>query len=212
MSILRIGGACAALTFALLGSTAGATPIPIEITGHLGGNIFRYTMTGPGFEYSISTAEGPYVVGLCEKAPCDVLASYPAGVPSVQFANTATFNGVFAPQTGGEILISFPVAGGALQGNLFTATVPISLTAQITGFRGEVASTSRGEVLFSAVVRGSGNATIFGRIFDDGFTVVQGADFTIPGTVEQVPEPVTLTLVGAGLSALALLRKRVTHS
>lgn len=213
MKALGAGNACAALLFVFMGSTAHGTPIPIDITGHLEGNVYRYSMIGPGFEYRISTAEGPLIVGLCQTTPCSIEASYSAGVPSVQFANTATLHGLHAPQTGGEIRLSFPLAAGAAApGQTFSSTVPISLFAQITGFQGEVASTNRGEALFIVNVRGAGNATVFGRTFADGSTVVQGADFTIEGTADQVPEPATFALVGAGLVSLAVfLRRRAVH-
>ncbi len=209
MRVLHAAGASAALLFAFLGRTASATPIPIEITGDFNSNFYHFTIIGPGFEYRISTGEGPFSIGACTTTPCNIEASYSAGVPSVQFANSATLNGTFAPQTGGEIRVSFPLGAGAAPGNRFSTTVPFSLVAQITGFAGEFESMNRGEPLFALTLGGAGDALAFGRTLPDGSTVVDGADFRISGTAEQVPEPVTVGLVGAGLIALALVRKRV---
>jgi hypothetical protein len=197
------------VAFAFLTATAKATPIPIEITGEISHTRYNFNMTGPGFEYSVSTNEGPYAVGICGTTPCDISQTYSAGEPSVRFGERVALIGQLAPEAGGLIRILFPLLEGAAAGEgLFSTTVPMALLAEITAYTGTQSAGDRGQPLFTVVVHGSGEGTALGRTFTDGETVVQGLNFTITGTAEEVPEPATVVLVVVGLGALALLRCR----
>ncbi len=202
MSRIRFGGVCALLI--ALASTAGATTIPVSIQGFIEANVYRSNVEGNDFVYRVSTAEGPLVIAVCTGLPCSVEQRYSGGEPSVQFGEHASWKGLTASEATGSILLAFLLnAVPALDQGRFTANSPVSLSGNIVARGGPPAF----DELFRFTFRGKGPGTVSGTSANE--TVVQGAQFTVPGDVDvnAVPEPATLLLVGSAIGAVVLRRR-----
>jgi len=182
----------------------------------LNANDMDFMLSGPSFFIHSGFINGPDPIVVCAPGPtCTIpLQDIPAN----------NFQPLFSGGTVGGVTADTLVGSLTFSSFSFTAEPdvdnngPVTVTGDITGCVDAIGTcnTDVGSQVFHLQISGSGTGTASGVLLTDGTDVIHGVEYTISGTADTVPEPLSVLLLSSGLIGFAAIRRwhllrRVNH-
>jgi hypothetical protein len=210
-SVFSLVVLCFLLTNSL---TASADSVSVTGTGDLGNDNISVSVTAGTFSAFSVTPGGPSAVGNFALAGVPMTLSWSAvpffgpGSTEVNVGNQSTdiLDGVIF------FTASFTIPASALATGTFTT--PVDASGGFQAFQdltlGQPGNITPGPLMATLDFTAVGTATFQLEDLGEGVYIIRSADsvFKGKGTLQIVPEPTSLFLVGTGLAALAVIVRR----
>jgi PEP-CTERM motif len=197
---------------------ADGTPVS-GTAGDFGASSYSFGFSGPGLTLFSTTADAPnQLAPICDpNSICNVTVTLPTCVtlgfpiPDCPQDTNANLNGVSADVLVGSLTFS----GLALMPNTADGTyfilndIPVIFQGSVTGYDllncPDICALSG--PLWNLTISGTGSLELIGNTYQGQDVFTQGI-YTFTGTATQTPEPASMFLVGSGLTAVGLIRRR----